>query len=134
MLIHFRVKITPNKTKETNRKPCCFSKGCVKGVSFSVEAKQSLCFIVIIFIIFVCLFSTFSPELFIFWLFFCMVRMCLYVEISLFLSTGALEVFLKLLFDVMNLEMYFTKFCLSLEMFETMLLVITKKFEMPKTD
>lgn len=63
MLIHFRVKITPNKTKETNRKPCCF-KGCVKGVSFSVEAKQSLCFIIIIcyYYFFVCLFSIFPQS------------------------------------------------------------------------
>lgn len=67
MLIHFRVKITPNKTKETNRKPCCF-KGCVKGVSFSVEAKQSLCFIVVIIIIFVCLFSIFPQSCFTVWL------------------------------------------------------------------
>lgn len=61
MLIHFRVKITPNKTKETNRKPCCFSKGCVKGVSFSVEAKQSLCFIVVV-IIFLFVYLVFFPR------------------------------------------------------------------------
>lgn len=90
----------------------CFTNGswecCIKGVSFSVEAKQS--FIALFFfsffpLFFFCVAHFLSSRAVITALFCCMVTMCLYVEISQFLAAVALEVFKLLLLLLLKIVM-----------------------------
>lgn len=93
----------------------CFTNGswecCVKGVSFSVEAKQSFIalFFFSFFLTLFCVARFLSSRAVITALFCCKVTMCLYVEISQFLAAVALEVF-KLLLLLLLLKIVMMEF------------------------